>query len=151
MPSLSSLIVQRQVATVEEVEQAIARQVIHGGDLVTNLLEVAPRAEPLLASVIAESVGLPAAPSGRLPAPDGDILDAIPAELALGHGFFPLRRDGDAIVIASPAPLGAAVRANLEPLLGAGIIEQAAPMIRIREAIAAQYGIPLDARQLRLI
>ena len=40
MPSLSSLIVQRQVATIAEVEQAIARQVIHGGDLVTNLLEV---------------------------------------------------------------------------------------------------------------
>jgi hypothetical protein len=41
MPSLSSLIVQRQVASIDEVEQAIARQVIHGGDLVTNLL-VAP-------------------------------------------------------------------------------------------------------------
>ena len=38
--SLSSLIVQREIATIREVEEALARQVLYGGDLVTNLLEV---------------------------------------------------------------------------------------------------------------
>ena len=38
--SLSSLIVQREIATIREVEEALARQVLYGGDLVTNLFEV---------------------------------------------------------------------------------------------------------------
>ncbi len=151
MPSLSSLIVQRQVATVLEVEQAIARQVIHGGDLVTNLLEVAPACEPGLNAVLGESVGLPPAPWGRLPAPDGDVLDLLPAELCLAHGFFPLRLDRQNIVIATPLPLAPTVEDTLRFSLAKGLTQLASPMIRVREGIAAHYGIPLDPRQLRLV
>ena len=39
--SLSSLLVQREVATLREVEEALARQVLYGGDLLLNLFEVA--------------------------------------------------------------------------------------------------------------
>lgn len=151
MPSLSSLIVQRQVATVLEVEQAIARQVIHGGDLVTNLLEVAPACEPGLNAVLGESVGLPPAPWGRLPAPESDVLDLIPAELCLAHGFFPIRAERQSIVIATPMPLTPSVEDSLRFSLARGLTQIAAPTIRVREGIAAHYGIPLDARQLRLV
>jgi hypothetical protein len=37
MSALSSLLVQDQVLTVNQVEQALQRQVIFGGDLVTAL------------------------------------------------------------------------------------------------------------------
>ena len=60
--SLSSLIVQREVATMRQVEEALARQVIYGGDFVTNLLEVARLDESLLTRLLAESMRLPAAP-----------------------------------------------------------------------------------------
>jgi len=151
MPSLSSLIVQRHVATVQEVEQAIARQVLHGGDLVTNLLEVAPACEALLVAALAESLGLTAAPAGRLPPPDPEVLEAIPAELALGHGLFPLRREGNTLVIAASAVVAEAAEHALEASLGVKVRTIAAPLIRVREAIAAQYGIPLEPRQLRLV
>ncbi len=151
MPSLSSLIVQRQIATVLEVEQAIARQVIHGGDLVTNLLEVAPSCEPGLNAVLGESVGLPPTPWGRLAAPEAEILALIPAELCLGHGFFPLRLDGHNIVIATPSPLAPSVEDTLRFSLSKGLMQLASPTIRVREGIAAHYGIPLDARQLKLV
>ncbi len=151
MPSLSSLVVQRHVATVQEVEQAIARQVIHGGDLVTNLLEVAPACEPVLVGVLAESLGLAAAPAGRLPAPDQDVLEAVPAELALGHGLFPLRKEGAELVVASSTLVSLAAEQALEAALGVKLRTLASPLIRVREAIAAQYGIPLDARQLKLV
>ena len=38
MPTLSSILVQRGVAAMRAMEDAIARQLFHGGDLVTNLL-----------------------------------------------------------------------------------------------------------------
>ena len=40
MPTLSSLLVQRNVASMQAVEDAIARQVLYGDDLATNVLEV---------------------------------------------------------------------------------------------------------------
>ena len=43
MPTLSSVLVQREVTTMRAVEEAIARQVLHGGDLATNLLELEGR------------------------------------------------------------------------------------------------------------
>ena len=61
--SLSSLIVQREVATIREVEEALARQVIYGGDLLTNLLEVARLDEGVLTALLGAPLSvLPAAP-----------------------------------------------------------------------------------------
>ncbi len=151
MPSLSSLIVQRQVATIAEVEQAIARQVIHGGDLVTNLLEVAPKAEQALSRVLGESLGLPAMPPGRLPAPANDALDLVPVETALRFSIFPLRLSQKTLVVASYERLKPTATHDLSYMLGVDLTQVAAPLIRIREGIAAHYGVPLEPRQLRLV
>jgi len=149
--SLTSLIVQRQVATITEVEQAISRQVMHGADFVTNLLEVAPHTEGGVTMVLAESLGLPSAPPGRLPAPSSEILDLFEAREALAWGLFPLRSSGTMLVLAVAEPLETGVlqeiieRTGLEPSL------VASPAVRVREGIAAHYGVPLDARQLKLV
>lgn len=151
MASLSSLIVQRQVATIVEVEQAIARQVIHGGDLVTNLLEVAPHCEHALTRVLSESLGFPSMPPGRLPAPSSEVLDLVPVELALRSGIFPLRVAGRSLVVATSERLAPSVEHDLAYALKLDITPVGAPLIRIREGIAAHYGIPLEPRQLRLV
>ncbi len=151
MPSLSSLIVQRQVATIAEVEQAISRQVIHGGDLVTNLLEVTPGCEFPLTHVLAESLGIPSVPPGRMPAPSNEVLDIVPVEMALRYGIFPLRLSGKTLVVATGEKLNSAVMNDLAYMLGLDLAQVAAPLIRIREGIAAHYGVPLEPRQLRLV
>ncbi len=151
MPSLSSLIVQRQVASIAEVEQAIARQVIHGGDLVTNLLEIAPQCEHPLTRVLAESLGIPSVPPGRLPAPDNEVLDIVPVETALRYGVFPLRLSAKTLVIATSERLKPTALHDLAYALGLDLSQVASPLIRIREGIAAHYGVPLEPRQLRLV
>ncbi len=151
MASLSSLIVQRQVASIVDVEQAIARQVIHGGDLVTNLLEVAPQCEHALTRVLSENLGFPSMPPGRLPAPTSDVLDLVSVEVALRSGIFPLRLAGRSLVVATSERLPPSVEHDLAYSLGLDITPVAAPLIRIREGIAAHYGVPLEPRQLRLV
>ncbi len=151
MPSLSSLIVQRQVATIAEVEQAIARQVIHGGDFLTNLLEVAPHAEQRAAFVLGELLGMPFAAAGRLEPPEDEVLALVPMELALRVLVFPLRVEDDALVVATSDSIGAHVEEDLRDMARFRVTFVAAPLIRIREGIAAHYGAPLDPRQLRLI
>jgi hypothetical protein len=151
MATLSSILVQHGAVTMRAVEDAIARQVFHGGDLATNLLEIGAVREEVLAPLLAESVGLPAAPWGPLPAPEPRVLRLIPGELALRHGIFPLEQADRALVVATAEPLAAAIEDDLGFALDLSIRQVVAPLVRVRQAIAEHYGIPLQRRYLRLV
>ena len=138
------------------VEAVIARQVLHGGDLATNALELSEIPEATLTALLAESVGLDPA-VGKLRPATPEMLRAIPSELALRHGVFPLEllRAGadartDTLVIATSEPLPAPVEDDLSFALGVSLIQRAAPLVRIHQAQAEYYGLPIDRRYLRL-
>ncbi len=133
------------------VEDAIARQVFHGGDLATNLLEVAVLREDVLMPLVAESFGLEPAAPGRLAPPSPDVLRLVPGDLALRHGMYPLALRDRALVVAVAEPLPAAVEDDLGFALDLAIRQVVAPLVRVRQAIAESYGIPLDRRHLRLV
>jgi hypothetical protein len=151
MPTLSSVLVQREIATMRAVEEAIARQVLHGGDLVTNLLEVAGLDERALVSILGETTDLPPAPPGKLPAPTAQVLRIVPGELALRHGLFPLELEGRTLRVAVADKLSATTEEDLGFALDVELETHIAPLVRIRQAIAEHYGIPLDRRFLRLV
>jgi hypothetical protein len=149
--SLSSLIVQREVASIRQVEEALARQVLYGGDLVTNLLEVVQLPEAVLVPLLAESVGLPAAPIGMLPAPSAQARALVPEDVAAHRQVVPLSIEGDRLVLAVADSLGRDVLEELSFALSVRIEERVAPSVRIREALARVYGVPLDRRMARLV
>ena len=151
MPTLSSILVQYGAASMRAVENAIARQVLHGGDLPTNLLELTPLDEAMLTACLAESFGLASAPSGRLRAPPSGVIRVIPPDLALRHAIFPLEQHGRRLIIATAEPLSRAVHDDLGFALDLDIVELAATLVRVRQALATYYGIPLDQRLERLI
>src|SRR5580700_4420059 len=113
MPTLSSLLVQRGVASMRAVEEAISRQVLHGGDLPTNLLELGAVEEAAITWALAETYGLEAAPIGRLPDPDPAVVRLVPGELALRQGVFPLSLQDRTLTLATFEPLPAAVEDDL--------------------------------------
>jgi hypothetical protein len=149
--SLSSLIVQREVATIRQVEEALARQVLYGGDLVTNVLEVAQVPESVLVLLLAETLHIPHAPIGALPLPSAAARALVPGDLAIRRSLFPLQLAGDTLFVAVAEPLEQYVKAELSFALGVQIEERVAPLVRIREALAATYDAPLDRRMQRLI
>ncbi|XYI01788.1 HEAT repeat domain-containing protein [Sorangium sp. So ce1128] len=145
------------------VEEAIARQVLHGGDLATNVLELGAVRERELTALLAESVGLPPA-VGRLRPASPEVLRTIPVDLAVEHRVFPLdvRTDLEAAAIGAPQPEATLVIATAEPLapaaveklsvaLGVNLRQLAAPLVRIRQALAEHYGIALERRLSRLV
>jgi hypothetical protein len=149
--SLSSLIVQREVASIRQVEEALARQVLYGGDLVTNLMEVVQLPETVLVPLLAESVGLLAAPVGMLPPPTPQARALVPEEVAARKAVMPMSVEGERLILAVSEPLG---RDDLEELafaLGVRIEERIAPSVRIAEALARVYGVPLERRMARLV
>ncbi|WP_438029482.1 hypothetical protein [Sorangium sp. So ce233] len=145
------------------VEEAIARQVLHGGDLATNVLELGAVRERELTALLAESLGLPPA-VGRLRPASPEVLRVVPVDLAVEHRVFPLdvRTDLEAAAIGAPQPEATLVIATAEPLapavaeklsvaLGVSLRQLAAPLVRIRQALAEHYGIALDRRMSRLV
>ena len=133
------------------VEDAIARQVLQGGDLPTNLLELSAVREDILLAVVAESHAMPAVPAGRLATPPAYVLRVLPGELALRHGVFPLEINDRTLVLATSEPLGQSVEDDLSFALDVAIELRAALLPRIRQAIGEAYGIPLDRRLHRLV
>ncbi|XXT23526.1 hypothetical protein WME94_18480 [Sorangium sp. So ce429] len=145
------------------VEEAIARQVLHGGDLATNVLELGAVRERELTALLAESVGLPPA-VGRLRPASPEVLRTIPVDLAVEHRVFPLdvRTDLEAAATGAPQPEATLVIATAEPLapaaveklsvaLGVNLRQLAAPLVRIRQALAEHYGLALERRLSRLV
>lgn len=136
--SLSSLIVQREIATIRAVEEALARQVLYGGDLVTNLLEVAMLDEGRLNEVTAEDLGLTPGPAGVLPPPADDrARTTLPIELAARRSIYPLRMstDREQLVVAVAAPFSPEEEEQLMFALGVPIGQRVVPLVRIRQAL----------------
>jgi hypothetical protein len=148
--SLSSLLVQRGIATIREIEEALARQVLYGGDFVTNLLEVSRIEELAMMPIVAEFYGLPAAPGGELPKPAGTALRIVAADVVQERTFVPLEAD-KTLVVAVAEPLSKEAEQELTFALALPIEQKVAPLFRIRQALARDYGVPIDKRIARLI
>ena len=61
MSALTSLLVRDEVVSVQQIEDALQRQVLEGGEIDTALLELDAASENTLNSYRAASYGLPAA------------------------------------------------------------------------------------------
>src|SRR5690349_17299992 len=151
MPTLSSNIVKREVASVEDVEEALARQAQYGGDLATNLLELATVREGELALAIAESIGLPPAPAGELPRASDRVRRMVSRDVVQRYGIYPLDEREGQFVIAVAEPLPAEVQGDLEFSLGLPLLQQATTLIRIRQAISRDYDVELERRVARVL
>lgn len=149
--SLSSLIVQREIASIREVEEALARQVLYGGDLVTNLLEVSTLDEAALMPLVAEAFGLAAAPLGELPRPEPEVLRLLAPEVAGERNVAPLAVDRYGLTLAVAEPLPKDVEQDLAFALAMPISQKVASLVRIRQAIARDYALPLERRLVRLL
>jgi len=146
MPLLSSSIVRHQLATVEQVEEALARQSAYGGDLLTNLLEVAPLSEERVARALSESFGLEPAPIGELPRPTEHVRRLVPSDVAERFACHPLEEQAGTLVLAVSEPLPAEVESDLAFALGVTITQRVAPLVRVRQAVSRDYGLALDPR-----
>ncbi len=149
--SLSSLLVQREIATVREVEEAQAHQIIHGGDFVTNLLEVTSASESRVLPLVAQSYGLMAAPFGELPPAGAEARRLVTAVVATERSVIPLEVGPQGLVLAVSEPLTADAARQLAFVLATPVVQRIALFVRIRQALARDYGLPLEPRYVALL
>lgn len=154
MSRLGDLLLAAGLLSHEQLEQALRAQVVWGGRLGTNLIELGCLDLDSLATMLGKQHGLPPALGRHFDRADPVIQDDISAELAAKHAVVPLLRFGDPprVAVVSIDPLSAEARAELATAFGlepSQLVPSIAAEMRVRYHLERVYGIKRSARFLR--
>jgi hypothetical protein len=154
MPRLGELLVAAGLLAVEQVEQALRAQVLWGGRLGTNLVELHYLELDPLSKALGRQLRVPAALARHFEKADTELQRRLPTELAERFSCIPLLRMGPEghVVVASLAPLAPrqiAVIAEALAVDTARLVPAIAAELRIRYQLERVYRIRRAARFLR--
>jgi hypothetical protein len=154
MARLGELLVAAGLLTVEQVEQALRAQVMWGGRLGTNLVELHYLALDPLSKVLGRQHRLPAALARHFEKADPALQRMLSPDLAERFSCVPLLRMGPEqhVVVASPAPLSPSQLAIIAGELAVDVerlVPAIAAELRIRYQLERVYHLRRTARFLR--
>jgi hypothetical protein len=155
MPRLGELLVAAGTLTVAQVEQALRAQVMWGGRLGTNLIELGCIDLDALSKALGRQHKLPAALARHFERGDPALQANLSPDVAERFSVVPLLRGGPAreqIIIATTAALAAkpiAIIADELAIDPANVIVAIAAELRIRYFLERVYKIPRGTRFLR--
>jgi len=150
MSALSSLLVQDQVVPVRAIEEALQRQVIYGGQLDTNLLELGAVGEEVLVEYKARVAGMPPASLEEFNTVDRDLIRSVPRTLAERFSFVPLRRSGRTLRVAVCQSENESRLSEVENALDLEVEPVMTSELRLRVALKRFYGSDLPSRFTKL-
>ena len=153
MPRLGELLVTSRLLTNEQVEQALAAQVVWGGRLGTNLVELKLLDLDGVTRALGRQHGLPAALARHFERADPELQQTLPVGLAQQHKVVPLvRLASGAIAIVAMDPIALEAHGEIAAALGvppAELVVSIAAELRVRYYLERCYGIARAARFLR--
>jgi hypothetical protein len=154
MPRLGEHLVAAGLLTADQVEQALRAQVLWGGRLGTNLVELHLLELDPLSTMLGRQHRLPAALARHFEKADPELQQRLPIELAERLSCIPLLQLGPArhVVIASVAPLHPRQLATVAAALQVEVrqlVPAVAAELRIRYQLERVYRIRRAARFLR--
>ncbi len=150
MTTLAAELLRHHAAPIDAVENAMLRQSLYGGDLATNLLELAAIDESSLLEQLALTFGLEMVSPGPLPEASDDLKRALPGDVGSRHGIFPLGFETGNLIVAVSVPLMSSTLEDLAFSLGHELHQRIAMDVRIRQALSRDYRLPLSERFVRL-
>jgi hypothetical protein len=150
MSALSSLLVQDQVVPVRAIEEALQRQVIYGGQLDTNLLELGAVGEEVLVEYKARVAGMPPASLEEFNTVDRDLIRSVPRTLAERFSFVPLRRSGRTLRVAVCQSENESRLSEVENALDLEVEPVMTSELRLCVALKRFYGSDLPSRFTKL-
>jgi hypothetical protein len=147
---LGELLVKAGIITEAQLEEAINSQVIFGGRLGTNLLELEYIDEPTLCKFLSAKHGVPYIDlRGKLQVDQG-VIKLVPKSIAAKHKVFPLKLEGRTLHLVCLDPSDLTGIDEVKFLTGKNLQLYVAPEIRIYAALEKLYGIKRDIRFITL-
>lgn len=150
MSLLSALLTQDQVVSPKVIDEAIQRQVISGGDLETNLLELGVILEDTLASYCAAVLALQPASRDEVFNADPEVAARLPTAMAERYHMAALRIENGRILVATCRSVTYEIRAEVEAATGYTAEFRGITSVRLAWALWKFYQVPLAPRLLKL-
>jgi len=148
---IGDLLLQQGVITQAELEEALKYQVVFGGKLGTNLIEMGVLEEEDINRALSRKFNVPPVDLGQITKIAPEAIAAIPAELAGKYRVLPLAVEGRRLTLAMADP--ADLKAIDEIAFRTGLIvrPQVAAELRLLLALEKYYGIERDRRYIHTV
>ncbi len=146
---IGELLVREKLLSKEQLEEALKCQVIFGGRLGTNLIEMGLLEEEDIARVLSNKIGVPFLdPPSRLMDIPADVISLISGEVVEKYQVIPLRKDSRRLTLAMIDPSDLKAIDEIAFRTGYVVRPVVAPEVRIVLAMEKYYRIE---RKLRYI
>lgn len=147
---LGALLVQKKVITGKQLDDALRSQVIYGGRLGTNLVELGYLDEEALAYFLSEALEVPYAHPKTLLDIDRKLIALIPREIAEKYKILPfeLKKKRLKVVMVDPQDIGAINEISF--ITGFIVEPMVTPEARLMEALEIYYDVPRGKRGIAM-
>jgi len=146
--NLGQLLVEKGLVGEKTLAEALQRQVIFGGRLGTNLLEMGAVSEEDLMQLLAFQYDVPYANPGHFKNIPKHVLDSVPRELLARDRIIPISVDGKRITLAMRDPQMLNVIDEVSFQTGKTVQPVIASELRIVQALEHYFDIKREARYI---
>lgn len=145
---LGDILVKQGACSEDALRDALKNQIIFGGRLGTNLLEIQAVTEEALAKALGRQHGLPCVHGAQRPDPAAVAL--VPAELADRHEAVPLLVQGRGLAVVVVDPRNLAMLDEIAFATGKAVHPVVAPEARVWVLLREAYGVERHLRGLEV-
>ncbi|BCR05856.1 general secretion pathway protein GspE [Desulfuromonas versatilis] len=143
---LGELLVKEKLLSATQLEDSLRNQVIFGGRLGTNLIEMGLLSETQLAQLLSKKLGVPYVNPEHLMTIPEQVIKLIPAEIAGKYRVIPLRRDNRRLYVATADPTDYKAIEEIAFRTGFIIKPVVTTELRLILALEKYYRIPRERR-----
>ena len=147
---VGNILVKERIISEAQLEEALRNQVIFGGRLGTNLIELGYLTAEQLAEYLSRSKGVPQARPGELHSIHPEVIALIPAEIAKKHQVIPVRLDKKRLTVAMADPGDLATIDKLSFMTGMYINPLVIPELLLIMALERYYKIKREVRYIAI-
>lgn len=143
---LGEALVKDSLITRDQLKLALERQVIFGGRLGTNIVELGTMTEKDLLTFLSKYFRVPAVDTDRLSSVDSETISCINTETAEKYKVVPFRKERNRLYVAMMDPKSMAAVDELRFITGFDIVPHAITELRLLYALEKYYGTERDLR-----
>lgn len=147
---LGDLLIRRRMIKSEQLDKAVQCQVLFGGRLGTNLLELGFVTENKLRRVLEEKYKLRSVTRSDLKDVPREVVNLVPRELADKYKLVPVRIKDDAMEVAMLDPTRESAVSALHEITSLKVVPVIALELDIYWALEKYYALKREARYLNL-
>ncbi len=147
---LGAILVRKGLINQGQLDEALKAQMIYGGRLGTNLVELEYLSIETLGAVLSEQTRYPLAAESEFEHVTSATLSTIPTALAEKHFAFPLAVEGKRLRVAMASPFDFAAVDEISFITGLRVVPCIIPELRLYFHLEKRYGIVRPERYIKL-